>query len=120
MLVLHSIRQMVVVYQNKIQFVCYEEGFSNGQFKEEASSDVQSNLPLAHDFTFDKVAGETQALKWHGVNNGGGPGNVSRVVDTKHLQFSSSDEDEESFFNSNQSQRAVEIVRTAKDKMLPQ
>lgn len=120
-LVLHSIRQMVMVYQNKIQFVCYEEGFSDGQFKGETSGDVSSKLPLAHDFTFHKVTGETQALKWHGVSGGGGgPGIIRRVHETNQLQFSSSDEDDENFFNSNQSQRAVKIVRTAKDTMLPQ
>ena len=26
LLILHGMRQMVVVYQNKLQFICYEEG----------------------------------------------------------------------------------------------
>ena len=72
-LILHSIRQMVVVYQNKLQFVCYEEGFFDGQFRAGSSGgESRSKLPLAHDFTFHKVTGETQALKWHGVSSGGG------------------------------------------------
>ena len=34
--------------------------------------------------------------------------------------FSSSDEDDDDFFTASLSQRAVKIVRTAKDKVLPQ
>ena len=71
-IVLNSIRQMAVVYQNKIQFVCYEEGFSDGQLLGDAPGACRSKLPLAHDFNFHKVAGETQALKWHGNIIGGG------------------------------------------------
>ena len=51
---------MVLVYQNKIQFICYEEGTSDDLLKYGYSKGSQPKLPLANDFTFEKVAGETQ------------------------------------------------------------
>jgi hypothetical protein len=77
--VVHNFRQMIVVYQNKVQVVNYESGmhaskaanhfnpsqFSSCSFSGNESGPVLQNahtLPLDHDFSFQKVKKEAQHL----------------------------------------------------------
>lgn len=57
-MVLHETRQVLVVYQNKVQVICYE----NGGGKADDGTSPRC-LPLEHNFSFFKVARELQALK---------------------------------------------------------
>ena len=67
------------------------------------------------------MTGEAQALRWHGVSTGGGGlTKFNMTNDSNKPRFTSSEEDEDDYFAANLSQRAVKIVRTAKDKVLPQ
>ena len=59
LLILHGMRQMVAVYQNKLQFICYEESSNDDSMKSSYTKKFRSKLPLENDFTFEKVAGET-------------------------------------------------------------
>ena len=79
---------MVLVYQNKIQFICYEEGTSDDLLKYGYSKGFQPKLPLANDFTFEKVAGETQTLRQYGITKS------SLLIDGKRNEYSSSDEND--------------------------
>ena len=48
----------------------------------------QPILPLANDFTFEKVAGETQTLRQYGITKS------SLLIDGKRNEYSSSDEND--------------------------
>ena len=105
---------MVIVYQNKIQFICYEDGGSSDPKKQGYAIRSRPKLPLANDFSFEKVAGEAQTLRQFGV------GKSSLLIDGRRIEYSSSDDADPQSFSGGTSHNAVKIVRTAKDKVLPQ
>ena len=97
LLILHGMRQMVVVYQNKLQFICYEEGSNDDSMKSNYTKKSRPKLPLANDFTFEKVAGETQTLRQYGIAKS------SLLIDGKRSEYSSSDENDYQTFTNGQS-----------------
>ena len=119
---MHDFRQILIYWQNTVQVVCYEGNRENPGGLPVPIRERQ--LPVYHDFSFNKVAVEGFALS-------------NRHYRSNQLQLLSSDEDDpddddigdergrgrrylSSKTAANSGSSSIKIVRAAKDKAMPQ